>query len=279
MKPLRDWEKSELKAHSLSVVAFDLDDTLTEKGELSSQVISELEAVGRAGWKVVLVTGRPAGWADSLIKLLPFDGIVAENGAVLLSWTGGRRSKTLGEEPKKLFWTTQGYAGAYDSHVRLKLDQHREKILQAVPRSQVASDQMFRLYDLAIDFAEEVMPPLSFDDAKKIQKAFESFGFQAKISSIHVNGWDGTFSKVDGLRQLLRDWDTQLSPENNLLYVGDSPNDGPLFEVAAMSVGVANVQDFGAEHSFSRPSWVTQKKSADGSIELLGLLRSWGRRI
>ena len=31
---------------------------------------------------------------------------------------------------------------------------------------------------------------------------------------------------------------------HQLAYVGDSPNDGPLFSIAALSVGVANIREF-----------------------------------
>jgi len=59
----------------------------------------------------------------------------------------------------------------------------------------VAKDQFSRLYDLAIDFNEEE-PRLGFEAAYQIQSLCESFGAEAKVSSIHVNVWFGKYDKL-----------------------------------------------------------------------------------
>src|SRR5689334_5142286 len=85
--PLAQWSKTtDPHFAERSVVAFDLDDTLTEHGALPAFNHTLLEEAQKAGWLTVLVTGRSAGWADALIKLLPFDAVVAENGALLNFW-------------------------------------------------------------------------------------------------------------------------------------------------------------------------------------------------
>jgi hydroxymethylpyrimidine pyrophosphatase-like HAD family hydrolase len=90
----------------------------------------------------------------------------------------------------------------------------------------------------------------------------------AKVSSIHVNGWWGQFTKEQGLRELLeKHYGTSL--EKDLIYTGDSPNDGPLFKVAGMSVGVANIRHFIGKSEFHLPQFVTQKEGGSGSVELI----------
>ncbi len=251
-----------------SVLAFDMDDTLTIDGSLPAFVLEALEAVQKAGWLTVMVTGRSAGWVDALIKLLPFDAIVGENGALLRYWKNRKLHRKPREEAEKMFWTPAGFSNAAPTNIR---DQHKkaaEILLKKFPRAQIASDQPYRVYDLAIDFAEEVDPPLDFDTAYRIKNEFEALGATAKVSSIHVNGWWGNFSKEDGLRELLEK-KFNLSLDHNLIYTGDSPNDSPLFKVAGMSVGVANIKHFLNDPNLHLPKFVTQQEGGHGAVELL----------
>lgn len=269
MQSLSEWTLANdphLKERSL--VAFDLDDTLTEKGALSSEVLAALEAVQKHGWTTLLVTGRPAGWADALIKLLPLDAIVAENGALLFYWPDGKAKRQPRAECRKAYWSPQGYGAQAPVGLQTRFEEAKRMILQAVPRARVASDQAYRLYDLAIDFAEEVDPPLGLNEAEKIREVFESLGAVAKVSSIHVNGWWGAFSKLDGLREIVeKQWGMSIG--RNLVYVGDSPNDGPLFGSEALSIGVANVHAFIGKSQFNLPRFVTREESGRGSLEIL----------
>ena len=68
-------------------------------------------------------------------------------------------------------------------------------MLAEVPGAAVASDQDYRKADLAIDFCEDV-PPLPEADVGRIVAIFEAAGAQAKVSSIHVNGWFGDYDKL-----------------------------------------------------------------------------------
>ena len=274
LRPLNEWSvASDASFSRRNVVAFDLDDTLTTRGELHSSTLRALEEVGERGWTRVLVTGRSAGWVDAILKLLPFDGIVGENGALLAYWPQRRAGRKAREEPSKRYWTPQGYAAQPPTGLQDRFANATREILRHVPRARVASDQAFRLYDLAIDFAEEVDPPLGLEDARRIHSVFESLGAVAKISSIHVNGWWGAFSKSDGLRELLENtWGGSL--KDDLVYVGDSPNDGPLFECTGLSVGVANVREFVGKTEFTLPRFVTRGEGGEGARELLARLEA-----
>ncbi len=270
LKDIRDWtEKSDVHMLTRSVLAFDLDDTLTLDGTLPSFIVSSLEALQKKSIRTVLVSGRSAGWADALIKLLPFDGVVAENGALIFYWPRLKKNKGEREEPQRLFWNEDSFAKSPPKSLGEKKEKAARSILNQFPGTRIASDQPYRLYDLAIDFAEEVNPPLGLDVAKGIQQAFEAQGATAKVSSIHVNGWWGNFSKSEGLKKLLSCFDPSLSLKNDLIYVGDSPNDGPLFDVAGLSVGVANIKDFIGVVDFMHPQFVTVGKRAYGALELI----------
>lgn len=270
MKSFSEWSPaSDPHFAERRVLCFDLDDTLTSHGALGPEVCSALARAQAAGWVTVLVTGRPAGWADALVKLLPFDAVVAENGSVLFVWEGLKKSRRPRQEPRKLFWHSDGtFQADIPSGLRDRHAETARAILAAYPRARVASDQPYRLYDLAIDFAEEVDPPLGLRDAEGIAQLFAKFGATAKVSSIHVNGWWGTFSKAEGLDEALE----RLGPWNaadHAVYVGDSPNDAPLFRAAGVSVGVANVKEFLGVKDFAPPAYVTRQERADGALEVI----------
>ncbi len=269
MRAFKHWStKTDPHFSKRKVVAFDLDDTLTVNGALPSEVLRELEQVQKRGWLTVLVTGRSAGWVNALIKLLPFDAIVGENGALLSFWPKRKSHRKARVEPTQLFWTPQGYKNSPPPDIQKHHAQATKVLLKKFPKTRVATDQSFRIYDLAIDFAEEVNPPLTIKVAERIREEFERLGATARVSSIHVNGWWGNFSKSDGLKELLVKH-FNFSLEKNLIYVGDSPNDAPLFECAGISVGVANLKNFIGKSEFTTPTFITQKEGGFGSIEVL----------
>jgi hydroxymethylpyrimidine pyrophosphatase-like HAD family hydrolase len=91
----------------------------------------------------------------------------------------------------------------------------------------------------------------------------------AKISSIHVNGWFGEYDKLPMTLILMRErYGVDLARDQaKYLFVGDSPNDAPMFGFFSNSVGVANVADFGARLT-AAPAYVTKGRSGDGFIEM-----------
>src|SRR5690606_33707140 len=113
------------------------------------------------------------------------------------------------------------------------------------PGAAVASDQFCRMTDLAIDYCEDVNP-LSPDEVEKIVSVFKKYGAQAKVSSIHVNGWFGSYDKLTMCRAFCeREFEFDLVLRNRrAVFVGDSPNDEPMFEFFENSVAVANFANF-----------------------------------
>ena len=55
------------------------------------------------------------------------------------------------------------------------------------------------------------------------------------------------------------------------VFVGDSPNDAPMFAYFPCSVGVANVRDFAGRLS-AEPRWVTAARGGHGFVELADAL-------
>ena len=61
------------------------------------------------------------------------------------------------------------------------------------------------------------------------------------------------------------------STRAEFVFVGDSPNDAPMFEFFPLSVGVANVADFAGTIAHP-PKYVTRVRSGAGFVELAELL-------
>src|SRR5215510_288616 len=62
-------------------VLFDIDDTLTTEGQLTAEAYAALERLRAAGFLLVPLTGRPAGWCDHITRMWPVDAVFGENGA------------------------------------------------------------------------------------------------------------------------------------------------------------------------------------------------------
>jgi hypothetical protein len=260
MRPLSEFPPQDLTR--LSCVLCDIDDTLTLDGRLPAVAYGALERLHDAGLTVVPITGRPAGWCDHIARMWPVDGIVGENGAVAFRYDpAAHRMIRL-------------YARTPDQRIEDlgRLDDLARKILSEVPGSAVSSDQAYRETDLAIDFREDV-DPLSDDDVSRIKQMFEAAGATAKISSIHVNGWFGDHDKLSMTRQFIRahlDLDIDAIADQ-IAFVGDSPNDAPMFAHFPNAIGVANVADF-ADRLAARPKWITGQRGGYGFAEFADLL-------
>jgi hypothetical protein len=188
----------------------------------------------------------------------PVFAVVGENGAFYMRYDRNARKMTTHQ------WATE----AHLQNNRQKLDRLALEILQAVPGSALASDQHYRLADLAIDFCEDVAA-LPEAAVQQIVSLFKSAGAQAKVSSIHVNGWFGDYDKLSMTQTLFaREFGLELQANNTqVLFIGDSPNDEPMFEFFSYSVGVANIHE--QLHRLThRPKFVTPSKGGSGFVEM-----------
>ncbi|MBP0443220.1 HAD-IIB family hydrolase [Roseomonas sp. SSH11] len=241
---------------ALRYVLTDIDDTLTEEGRLPALAFAAMEELAGAGLSVIPVTGRPAGWCDAIARQWPVAAVVGENGAL---WYAEDRAAR-----RMIRWQAQEEAARLSSRDRLMA--LAAKAMEAVPGTRLAADQPFRLFDAAVDFAEDA-GPLPLEAAARIAAVFEAGGATAKVSSIHVNAWFGAWNKRTGIENLFA---TRFAPLEQLLqqvaFLGDSPNDAPLFAAIPFSVGVANVLPFLARIA-TPPAFVTSAPGGRGFAE------------
>lgn len=251
-----------ITAGNIKYVLCDIDDTVTTEGRLTAQAYTALESLYNAGISVVPITGRPAGWCDHIARMWPVSAVVGENGAFFMHYDH------LAHKMHQQFWTDPITRQAN----RKKLDLLAEAILDGVPGCALASDQPYRIADLAIDFCEDV-DPLPESAIEKIVTLFEAAGATAKVSSIHVNGWFGQYDKLTMTKRLFTDVFGQAIDDlqDKILFIGDSPNDAPMFEFFDHSVGVANVRD--QIHRLQQlPKYVCQEHGGAGFAELASCL-------
>jgi HAD superfamily hydrolase (TIGR01484 family) len=243
-------------------VLTDIDDTITTDGRLSAQAYAAIEALDKAGFRVIPLTGRPAGWCDMIARFWPVAGVVGENGAFAFSYDHQGRRMT------RLYETAEATRLAQQA----KLRDLAQVILRDVPGAAIAADQPFRIADLAIDFREDVAP-LSQAAVQRVVDIFLEHGAVAKKSSIHVNGWFGAYDKLSMTRRFLTEalGSTIANDWDGYVFIGDSPNDEPLFAAVPLSVGVANVREFLGAMT-AKPRYVARARGGEGFAELAELL-------
>lgn len=254
MRPLA--EITRLEAKAIRYVLMDIDDTLTTEGKLPAESYAALWRLHEADLIVVPITGRPAGWCDLITRQWPVDGVVGENGAfVYWEEPGTRRMRSI-HHPNAVRSDTPSLARAM------------ERAMREVPGCRPARDQFARLYDIAIDFAEEE-PVLPLSAAMKIKEICEEEGLKAKVSSIHVNAWMGDYDKLDMARRYLAErfgYDDERD-RASVLFAGDSPNDEPMFAHFPMACGVANVARYqGIMKRY--PTFVASREGGAGFAEI-----------
>jgi len=246
-------------AAGITTLFCDIDDTLTHAGKLPARAYAALWRLGEQGIAVVPVTGRPAGWCDLIARQWPVAGVVGENGALAFWERAGKLERLL----------HPAVCGA-EPHARLLA--LRDVILAAVPGSRVASDQPYRLFDLAIDFREEP-PDLGLAAAERIRDVFVRHGAHAKVSSIHVNGWFGDYDKLAMCKLFARArFGVELDElRERAVFCGDSPNDEPMFAYFPHSFAVANIAEF-APSLAHLPRYVSASVGGEGFAEIVDAL-------
>ena len=252
MRPLAEL----ISARRLRGLLFDIDETLTTEGKLTADAYAAMERLRQAGKLVVPITGRPAGWCDHIARMWPVDAVVGENGAFYFCLSHGRLQRRFQDSSE------------VRAHNRLRLEAIGARIVAQVPGCALASDQPYRETDLAIDYCEDV-PPLPLETAERIAALMRAEGLTAKVSSIHVNGWFGAYDKL-AMSSLLFAEFFKISPQlmaQEYAFVGDSPNDAPMFAHFEHSVGVANVARF-AGRLDAEPKYITHGAAGAGFAEL-----------
>ncbi|UCG65558.1 MAG: HAD-IIB family hydrolase [Deltaproteobacteria bacterium] len=249
-------------AKNLSGVFFDIDDTFTNFGKIRAVAYNSLWALKDSGLRVVPITGRPAGWCDHIARMWPVDGIVGENGAFYFWLDEGERKL------KKRFLDPEDIR----AEKRQRLTRIRDEILASVQGTALASDQLYRETDLAIDYCEDV-EPLDEASVDRICQIFIKHGASCKVSSIHVNGWFGDYDKI-GMTETFVQERLGLnldSTKGRFLFCGDSPNDEPMFQYFPYTAGVKNILRF-ADRMEYLPAFVASHQGGEGFAEIVEIL-------
>jgi hydroxymethylpyrimidine pyrophosphatase-like HAD family hydrolase len=236
----------------------DIDGTMTLDGRLPANVYTSLWELMRRGIALIPVTGRPAGWCEMIARFWPVHSVIGENGGFYFSYQN--------QQMRRRFSRPE----ADRARDRAKLEDLCRSVLQRYPRAAMASDQFCRLCDVAVDFCEDVVPPLSAADAVEMQRLFTAGGAVAKISSIHVNAWFGDYDKLSMCRLWARE---QLGAElddlqEQMVFVGDSPNDEPMFAYFRHAFGVGNIRDF-ADSMKHLPRYLADAREGDGFCQVV----------
>ena len=251
MKPLE--EMNTLSSSKVKALLFDLDGTFVGKDYLKSTTYRSLEQLHLKGIKTIAVTGRPAGWCDLMARWWPIDGVVGENGALFYYKLDGKIARE----------TFHDYNLLSDYQEKLKI--LFSELSNEYEFLKLASDQSFRHWDIAVDIAEEA--EVSLETAEKIVFFCKGKGAEASISNIHVNIWFGHYNKKFMTTRVLEKYGLN---EDEVVFIGDSPNDSPLFDYFSLSVGVNSVKKYGDIMSCF-PKFICSKNGEEGFVELVDL--------
>lgn len=250
----------ELPAQTRASIQFlftDIDDTITTEGKLHPDSYQALWSLAEKDIYVIPVTGRPAGWCEMIARFWPVAGVVGENGAFYFRYANNKMTR----------WFATPEA---DRVVNQKnLEKIKSEILAKVKGTAISSDQFCRLFDLAVDFCEDV-PALDTKSVQEIVSIFEKHGAHAKVSSIHVNGWFGNFNKLSTTKIFLKNvFDLDFnSVQSKIGFIGDSPNDEPMFQAFENSFGVANIKKFLDQLKY-KPRYVADHDGGEGFAQII----------
>lgn len=240
----------------IDFVLTDIDDTLTDEGQLGPKAYQALWNLADSGIKVIPVTGRPAGWCEMIARMWPVAGVVGENGGFYFRYHNKKMIRHF------------ALPNSIQTENRKKLDLIEKQILADIPGAAIASDQFTRLMDLAIDFCEDI-PALPKESIQNIVRIFQQHGATAKVSSIHVNGWFGTYDKLStALTFLKKEFAlTDEQVQSQALFAGDSPNDEPMWAFFKNSFAVKNIDEFWNDLTH-KPQYVASLRGGDGFTEI-----------
>ncbi len=242
----------------IRLVAADMDGTLTQEGKFTASLLQALESLAQAGIQVLVVTGRSAGWVSGLATYLPISGAIAENGGLFYSGSGDAGEILLTPLPD--------LAGH-----RQKLAEMFHHLQTQFPQIQVSRDNCFRVTDWTLDNQD-----LTLTEIQQMAALCEQqrWGFTYSNVQCHIKPLQQ--SKGGGLLRTLNLVQKLQHPPEQILTVGDSPNDESLFnpDLFPRSVGVANVVVYSSQMVY-HPTFITAAAEGLGFCELVRYLLSY----
>ena len=270
MFPLSLWPVEE--RHNIIGVFTDIDDTLTTHGAITPDALQALADLKAAGLRVIPITGRPIGWAESFAKDWPVDALVAENGgAAWVNKNNAKNDTVIGLQPAYSMPETLSKIYQNNALIRAennaRMTQIAAQVTSQIAGVEVSKDSAGRETDLAFDFNE--FANLSPETVQQVVELLQAQGMQTTVSSIHIHGCFGHFDKWTGAQWIVQElFQTNLASElDQWVSVGDSGNDQAMFEHFKHSVGVANIQRF-APQLTHLPRYITPSERGAGFAEV-----------
>ncbi|MEM8830182.1 MAG: HAD-IIB family hydrolase [Cyanobacteria bacterium P01_G01_bin.19] len=247
LKPIVDRNWSDIK-----LIATDMDGTLTNAEIFDASLFETLDKLAAAGIKVLITTGRSAGWVQAIATYLPVEGVMAENGG-LLYWQDNIQPQFMAE---------------------MNIKEHRQNLSKVFgllksnfPHLIESEDNRFRLTDWTFE-----VEGLSWQELEKIESICQSEGYGFTHSSIQCHIKPDYQDKAFGLNQIISQYFSSLKP-HEFFTIGDSPNDESMFDPKQfpLSVGVANVAKYSDRLRYL-PAYITTKSEGEGFSELAELI-------
>lgn len=237
----------------ISLVATDMDGTLTLDGRLTIALLESWERLGQVGVEVLIVTGRSAGWVNGLSHYFPIAGAIAENGG--LFYKTGQEHPDYLVELEEISTHRQRLRGMFD------------QLCQDFPNLRESGDNAFRLTDWTFD-----VTGLSDAELDQLGDRCRQQGWSFTYSTVQCHIKPATQDKAEGLLTVLDRHFPHLTPDQ-VITVGDSPNDESLFDASRfpLSVGVANLRHYG-DRLTHHPTVITTEAEVKGFCELVGAI-------
>ncbi|WP_242025303.1 HAD family hydrolase [Phormidium tenue] len=153
------------------------------------------------------------------------------------------------------------------SRHRILLENTFHHIKQLFPNLLTSADNQFRITDWTFD-----VDNLSADDIQAISAQCDLMGWSFTYSNVQCHIKPLSQDKATGLLSVLKKYFPELNSQQ-VLTVGDSPNDEAMFDPALfpISVGVANVRHY-QDKMLHLPKYVTEASEFAGFSELAKLL-------
>jgi HAD superfamily hydrolase (TIGR01484 family) len=236
----------------IQLIATDIDGTLTRAGKFTRELLESIDLLHTNGIKLLLVTGRSAGWVSAVNNYLPVVGSIAENGGVYFNSDG-----------------------EFDFLTRIdRIEKHRQQLAnrfwelqECYPQIQESIDNQFRITDWTFDVAS-----LTDLELAQIASKCQSWGYSFTFSTIQCHIKPQNQDKGVAILQVLKQYFPELEPKQ-IITVGDSPNDASMFDRTLFphSVGVANIQHYTSQMAH-QPQYITKSPEVAGFCELVNSL-------
>jgi 3-deoxy-D-manno-octulosonate 8-phosphate phosphatase KdsC-like HAD superfamily phosphatase len=253
MRPIAEFPAD--AARRIRAVVTDIDDTLTDGARLPAETYAALARLKAAGLIVIPASAAPAGWCDAIARMWPIDGIVGENGGLFFRHDG-KGGATL-----RRYWLDEAERRAD----RARLGDLAAEVSLVVSGAALAHDDRYRETTLAM-----TAPSPRIDD---VLAAFRRAGARATRNSLWALAWYGEFDKLAMIRRVLAD-EFAIDIDRaraEIVYAGDSTNDGPQFAFFPNSVGVSTVTRWLSTLE-KPPAFVTKGPGGAGFVELADAL-------